>query len=527
MQINSGLEALAKAWQDVKPHINPANDAPAPYTKEWNPLAFIQNYFYTYDTEDILGLHPSQLYPLQEALARLPDGRFKYHTVLWSWPKKSAKSTIVAAVVDYCCLFKPKSSWKLIGNDLKQADSRVGHYLRENIRIGARKGYAGQANDGLAMQAIRQATKISASNYKIVYPNASQIEMIPIDPQGEAGANDDGIVFSELWGWRHKSHEAMWTEMTISPNRYGYAQRWIDTYAGFTGESLVLERLYESVVKESNRLDMPHNAECYTANGVFCCWVTQQLLPWQQIPEYYESEKADKHPAEYARIHENRWTQSEQSFIDIAYWDACADTRPSEDGGILKHQQHDEVIIALDAAVTSDCFAMVALSRDRRFPPKYDSNGEQISPEHFVRRYARAWYPPKGGKIAFDGEDSPKSELKRLIAEHNVYCVTYDPYQLEFFAMECSQELDTWFEEFPQGTQREIADKFLFDVIREGRLAHHGTDGELRAHILNSGVKIIGEDKRLRIIKKNETRKIDLNVAMSMACYQASKVLPK
>lgn len=199
MQINSGLDALRAAWQDVKPQIPTVVDAKPPLIETWQPLDFIKNYFYLYDTENIITLHPSQEYPLAEAMSRLPDGRFKYHTVLWSWPKKSAKSSIVAAAADYNCLFKAKSSWKLIGNDLKQADSRVGHYMRENIKIGQSKGY-GNDPGAIALQNIRKATKISVSNYKIVYPNRSIVEMIPIDAAGEAGGNDDGTVYSELWG---------------------------------------------------------------------------------------------------------------------------------------------------------------------------------------------------------------------------------------------------------------------------------------------------------------------------------------
>ncbi len=517
MQILSGMEALQSAWnKDVKPQLVRLDDAPLPYMDSWNPVGFIQEYFYLYDTEDIMSLHPSQLYALQEALSKDANGKFKYHTVLWSWPKKSAKSSIVAAVVDYCCLFKPKSSWKLIGNDLKQADSRVGHYLRENIKIGQRKGYG----DSLELQSFRMATKIKPSGYSIEYPNASRIEMIPIDPQGEAGGNDDGLVFSELWGWRHKSHEAMWTEQTISPTRYGYAQRWIDTYAGFEGESVVLENLYKAVVSDDNKLDIPHNPECYAANGIFACWVTQHHLPWQ-TKEYLESERAILHPAQYARIHENAWGQSAESFIDIRYWDECADS------DIPALNRHDEIIIALDAGISSDCFAIVAVSRDKRFPAKYNAQGEQISPDHFVRRYARAWYPPKDGKIKFDGEDSPKSELKRLVEKWNVYQICYDPYQLEHFANELKDEMDTWVEEFSQAGEREKADKHLYDLIKDRRIVHYGNDTELRTHLLNAGAKIIGEDSKLRIIKKHPSKKIDLCVSLSMACYRASQVIPK
>lgn len=524
MSINSGLDALRTAWSDVRPQIPTELTSKPPLVDSWQPLEFIKNYFYLYDTEDIIGLHPSQEYPLAEAMARTSDGKFKYRMVLWSWPKKSAKSSIVAAAADYSCLYKAKSSWKLIGNDLKQADSRVGHYMRENIRIGGRKGYGNDVG-AIALQNIRKATKISASNYKIAYPNGSVVEMIPIDPAGEAGGNDDGHVFSELWGWRQKSHEAMWTESTMSPNRYGFAQQWIDTYAGFEGESLILENLYKQVVKEENRLDIPYNEECYAANGIFACWVTKHHLAWQ-TDEYYSSEKVRSHESEFNRIHLNQWQQSSSPFIEIKYYDACADS------DIPPLLPHEEIVIALDAATSSDCFAIVAVSRDRRYPPRYNTKGEQLSPEYFVRRYAKAWYPPKNGKIQFDGfapdgSPSPKEELRRLMKAYNVYQVCFDPYQLAYFISECEKEIEGWYEEFQQGQPREKADKYLFDILRETRLAHDGRDDELRQHVLNASVDLVGRNEHFRIIKKAEGKKIDLVISLSMACYTASQILPK
>lgn len=175
-------------------------DAPAkpmPHAVDW-----IQENFYLYDTGNLMSLYECQRRPLELALERDSDGNLKYNTVLWSWPKKSAKSSVIAAMADYTASHKTNGSVKLVANDLKQADSRVGMYLRENIKLGVKAGK-------------RSGIDITPSGYKIRYPNGALIESVPIDPSGEAGGNDDMIVYSELWGWKSKAHQRMWSEMTL------------------------------------------------------------------------------------------------------------------------------------------------------------------------------------------------------------------------------------------------------------------------------------------------------------------------
>ena len=92
---------------------------------EWLDIVdWIERYFYLYDTAELVTLEEPQRNPLREAIKRDDDGKFLYDTVIWSWMKKSAKTTIIAAVVDYFCSNKPRSRWRLVANDLKQADSR-------------------------------------------------------------------------------------------------------------------------------------------------------------------------------------------------------------------------------------------------------------------------------------------------------------------------------------------------------------------------------------------------------------------
>jgi phage terminase large subunit-like protein len=71
---------------------------------------------------------------------------------------------------------------------------------------------------------------------------------------------------------------------------------------------------------------------------------------------------------------------------------------------------------------------------------------------------------------------------------------------------------------FTQGSPRLIADKQLYDMIRDGRIQHNG-EPDLRQHIMNADRK--PEDDKLRIIKRTQAGKIDSVIALSMAVNRA------
>lgn len=446
-----------------------------------NPLDWITSNFYLYDTGNLITLYDCQRRPLELALSRDANGNYKYNTVLWSWPKKSAKSSVISAVCDYVAESRTHASVKLVANDLKQADSRVGYYLRESILIGQKHGK-------------RQGIAITPSGYKVSYPNGAKVECVPIDPSGEAGGNDDLIVYSELWGWKSKAHQRMWSEMTLSPNKWGNSQRWIDTYAGITGESPILEQLYD--VGKVQGVKVWDDLEVYVNDSakMLTVWVTQPMFPWQTA-EYYAEQASTLTPSEFERMHRNQWASSQEAFVPIEWWDACkADLPPLE--------PKQSIILGVDAAVENDCFAIVGVTITTR-------DGVKVPQV----RYVKVWTPPKNGQIDFSAVEA---ELTRLIDTYSITCISYDPYQMADMAQRLGHRA-FWFE-FKQGAPRLMADKQLFDIIRDRRIEQNG-DMVLRQHMLNADRK--PDDDKLRIIKRAESQKIDSVVALSMACERA------
>lgn len=460
---DAGRRALARQGLQ-KPAARPM--APA--------IEWIESNFYLYDTGELMSLYDCQRRPLELALSRDADGRYRYNTILWSWPKKSAKSSVIAAMADYTANSRSNGSVKLVANDLKQADSRVGYYMREAIRIGQKHGK-------------RQGIKMTPSGFKMTYPNGARVECVPIDPTGEAGGNDDMIVYSELWGWRSKAHQRMWSEMTLSPTKWGSSQRWIDTYAGITGESPILEQLYETGVKQGVKVWDDLEVYVNDAARMLSVWVTKPMFPWQ-TDDYYAQEAGQLTPSEFARMHRNQWSMSSEAFVPIEWWDQCKSANFADLNG-------RGVIIGIDAAVENDCFAVVVVSLSREGKPQI--------------RYVNIWTPPKGGQIDFGAVET---ELLRLFKTYHVEEVAYDPYQMASMAQRLGDNV--FWKPFTQGAPRLIADKRLYDMIRDGQIEHSG-EPALRQHMLNADRKPEGE--HLRIIKRVQNEKIDAVVALSMA----------
>lgn len=459
-----------------------------------DPVAWMLENFYVPETPDKrLILHPYQIACLREALRRDEKGDFVYSVIVWSDCKKSIKSTISAAVALWMAFQTPWGSVKIVANDLKQADSRAAYYARRAIELNPR---------------LKEIARVKPSGYLIELPNHSRLEAIPVDPKGEAGGNDDAVIYSELWAADSKAAQRLWTETTLSPTKYGKSFRWVETYAGFSGESPILEQLYLSGVKEGERLnlgDFSPELEVYAnkAARLFCLWNTTPRLSWQ-TPEYYAQESATLTPNEFLRVHRNQWVSSVDKFVPDEWWRACQ-------GAVPKWETNQVAVVAMDAAISGDCFAMVVVTCD----------GPNDNRRPCVQ-YARAWKPPKGGKLDFRGtpdEPGPEIELRRILERYYVAEIAYDPYQLEDLASRLSSDLLGQFYAFSQGQERAVADKRLYDMIRDRRLVHNG-DPVLAEHIQNANRKTEG-DKMLRIVKRSENMKIDAAVALSMAVDRA------
>ncbi len=464
-----------------------------------HPADWIEEHFYIPELRGPISLAPYQRAVLNESQRRDDQQNLIYSIVLWSDIKKSAKSCMAAAMALYKARHVEWGNISIVANDLKQANSRVSYYFRR----------------ALELHPDHEKGRTYRERYNsVVFDDLhTTVEAIPIDPAGEAGGNDDLIIFSELWAAKNKAIQQMWTEMTLSPTKFGQSQRWIETYAGYQGESPILEMLYEQGIA-GERLDLSFDGhdladlEVYAAGPLLMLWNTRPRQIWQ-TPEYYAAEAVAQTPNEFNRIHKNEWATSGDAFVPPEWWDARRVDMPPLDA-------KEPLVLALDAGVSDDCFGMVGVTRH---------NNGQVD---FVRvRYARKWDAPKNGKIIYSNpedkndRETPEGEVRWLCREYNVICVAFDEYQLHDFCSRLRLEGIAYFKIFQQGKARAIADKSLYDAIK-GCNIEHGGDAALTEHVKNANKVEQGENK-LRLVKRSAALKIDLAVSLSMAHAMARK----
>jgi len=219
-------------------------------------------------------------------------------------------------------------------------------------------------------------------------------------------------------------------------------------------------------------------------------------------------------------------TEGQPFLPDMTWWDACREALPPL-------QTREPLVVSVDAATgrtatSSDCFAIVGVTRH----PDADRARDSVAV-----RYARTWQARPGAKIDYWGtwdNPGPERELLRLCGweisadgvpvprpqgGYNVLCVTYDPTELHDMSQRLYRHGVAWFREFSQGKQREEADRQLLEMIQQHRVAHDGNP-ELREHIRNADRKTDESGHRLRIVKRVDSQKVDLAVALSMGTAQ-------
>lgn len=473
-----------------------------------SPVSWIEKNFLIPETRrdpDLRGrmiLQPYQRDTLNEALSLDEKGNYKYSLIIWSDIKKSAKSSLAAAVNLYRAEYTEFGEFYVVANDLKQANSRVAQYIRRAIQLNP-----------------RMQKRYKQQGYRIEAPSGSFVEAIPIDPSGEAGSNADMITFSELWGANEDAKKNMWAEMTLSPTKFGHSFRWVESYAGWAEESELLYTLYELGVKQGHPLwpdrlydvtgGLPTPLELYVneSAGTLCLWNTQPRCPWQ-TPAYYASEEKTLTPNQFQRIHRNQWVSNVDTFVPEEWWSSCK-RDDSEWPKIADKYPH---IVILDAAVSGDSFGVWMGCR----------HPDPLLHDQVLIRYARRWMPPPNGTIDFQGTEErpgPERELRRLIKEYNIVEVGYDPFQLHDMATRLGREHLAWFRPFGQVGERLEADSDLRKLIFNRRIWHHG-EPDLAEHIRNADAQEDKEDHKLRIVKRAEKMKIDLAVCTSMGCAE-------
>ena len=144
------------------------------------------------------------------------------------------------------------------------------------------------------------------------------IKAIASDYQGAAGANPTISCFDELWAYTSERSRRLWDEMVVPPTRK-IACRLTVTYAGFQGESALLEELHK------RGKDLPTvGSDLHAGGGLLMFWSNKPIAPWQDT-SWLNSMKRSLRPNQFARMIENRWVSTDSAFIEMEAFDACVD----------------------------------------------------------------------------------------------------------------------------------------------------------------------------------------------------------
>lgn len=452
---------------------------------------WITSHFYVPELDGPMWLADYQIDALNEATSKNDDGLYKYSLVAWMDIKKSIKSCIAAAIALRMAFMTDWGSIKVVANKREQAQSRSYFYITRALKLNPET------------QKMLENGDIKINNYTInFYFNNASIKAIPLNPEGEAGGNDDLIIWTEAWASKSKAAQTMFTEMVIPPAKFGKGFKWLESYAGYSGESPILEPIYESNVKEKYKIK---NTDMYSNGRTFVLCNHDPKLPWQ-TDEYYFQQSKELTNSEFLRVHKNMWQSATQKFIDDVAIDLCVEkfTSPTK---------KEKMIVAVDAAYgeEGDCFAIVGVTKHPTDKTK-----------KMAQRISRIWRAKKGQKLKFKDVKNPSNPefpygfILQLVREYKVICVVYDPYQLHSTASELEQNRVVWMKEFSQGKPREQADTDLQKMIRDREISIQ--DDVVIQHLKNANTNSKG-----RLIKRNDDKKIDAAVALSMAAFTASE----
>jgi phage terminase large subunit-like protein len=366
------------------------------------------------------------------------EGKLPYSVIVYSCPKKSGKTTI-NAVVQAFFAYNVESPNEIItaANKREQAISRAFREL---------KGYI-ERNPVL----LAEAANIIGN--QVTLRNGTTVLAIPNDASGEAGSNHGLTCWDEIWGFVSERNRRLWDELTPVPTRKN-SIRFVSTYAGFSGESALLEDLYGQVFKDTGEIRegvfMPLGDElpCFAIDGMFVYWDHEPRMPWQTA-SYYSSQKSSLRPNTYLRLHENRWVSSESGLFDMERWDTCVD--PSHSYPLP--DKRTALYVGVDASTKRDRAAVVSV---------YVDQGKiKLGPKRF-------WQPSVADPL--DLEDTMESYLLELYRGYRLVRVNYDPFQFHRSAMTLAKKglpMQEYAQTVPNLTEM---GQTLYDLVQGGSI---------------------------------------------------------
>jgi len=431
-------------------------------------IKFSEQQFFIPETKQPIILQDFQR---REILEPLFYGKQRPTMALIGETKKSGKSTLAAMIASWF-LFQGESYSEiyLAARDKDQASWVVFSKLTKAIRMNPQ---------------MLARCKVTSDSVELPH-KGSILRCLPTEISA-AGLNPNLVIFDELWSYDLESMTKFFEELTTVPTRK-HPLILIVTYAGYDEDSLLYE-LYKKGLEGKDPT-------------FFFFWDHKNRMPWQ-TKKYLQQQRDRLRANTYLRLHECRWTSSEESFIDMKDWDVCAD--PGHKPGLPN--KNIPIIVGVDIGISHDTCAVVAVTKEENRIPLVCH---------------RKWQPTKKNPI--DLEETVEAYIKKLAEDYTIREVRYDPYQFHRSAMTLQKDGIKMIE-FPQTSDRLVSmSQNLYDLVSGHNLVLY-QDREMRQHAQKATAK--ESSRGWRIIKKKSSHKIDLVIALAMAALGAAELKPR
>jgi len=444
-----------------------------------HPIEWIETHLYNPETMRPFELLPAERQFLEHAFKIGDNGKLLFNEWVYSCPKKSGKTTFEAIIeLTMTLLFGgayPESY--ILANSHEQSRSRVFEICCRIIKTSP---------------LLKDEAVITADTIKFPAFNAT-IQAIPCDAGSAAGSNAVCSGFDELWDYTSEAARRLWDEMVPPPTRK-IACRVTVTYAGFEGESTLLEELYRRGKQQPMIGD-----SLYGGDGLLMAWHCKAVAPWQD--EAWATSMRRERASAYQRQFLNEFASSSSQFVNMAAWDRCVDPTATP----LPSAPHLPVYVGVDAGLKRDASAIVVTF--------YDEAAKVV---RLV--FHRIFTPTPDAPLDF--EQTIENTLIELSKKYYVRKIVFDPWQMQAMAQRLTRA-GLPIEEFPQSSPRlSQAAQNLFDLIESQSLVLYGND-EMRLAVSRC---VAQESSRgWKISKDKQSHHIDVVIALMMsaqACVQ-------
>lgn len=408
----------------------------------------------------------------REVLGRMYERQ--YTTRLWSEPKKSGKTMLAGCIAIAEAIMNPDSEIVSCANDEEQAKSRVFQ---------------------TAVDLCKKNPNVASSVVKILqneiqFSNGSIIRAISNDYRGAAGGRQRLTIFDELWAYDSERATRLFEEMRPPPSERG-AYILIVSYAGFTGESTVLEGLYKRAMAGKRISRYP----IFVDQGLFCFWSTTPRQPWH-TKAFLAEEERNLRPNQFRRLYGNQWVSAESQFISSEQWDSIVDDT------LTPIISRANVYIGVDIGVKSDSTGVAAV--------RFNREGDKLE-----TAFHRSWRPSKGVPVDLT---EVETFLVEIAERYSVQAIVADPSQAYLLIQRLAKR-GIAVDEFVQTQANGVKmGETLFSMVTDKTLRAYPST-ELKEHVCNAVA--IETPSGARMTKGKQTKKIDLAIALAMAMVVA------